>query len=149
MGDRVSAETVREACRRNHALDGADAQALEHALTITEAERDEARRERDEASARVDKVVFLFDEEKKQRGDDWRELAEARTQRDAARRDASMMARSAKAEVRGALEERDKALGKASERQGQIDRAIEASNHGSQGDAIQAMLAILEGEDDV
>ena len=35
--------TVREACRRKTPLDGADAQALEHALTMTEAERDEAR----------------------------------------------------------------------------------------------------------
>ncbi len=34
--------TVREACRRRMFLDGADAQALEHALTITERERDEA-----------------------------------------------------------------------------------------------------------
>ena len=32
--------TVREACRCRHPLDGADAQALEHALTITERERD-------------------------------------------------------------------------------------------------------------
>ena len=35
--------TVREACRRAQPLDGADAQALEHALTTTERERDEAR----------------------------------------------------------------------------------------------------------
>ena len=35
--------TVREACRRRMPLDGADAQCLEHALTITERERDEAR----------------------------------------------------------------------------------------------------------
>lgn len=34
--------TVREACRQRVPLDGADAQALEHALTITERERDEA-----------------------------------------------------------------------------------------------------------
>jgi len=34
--------TVREACRRRMPLDGADAQCLEHALTITERERDEA-----------------------------------------------------------------------------------------------------------
>lgn len=34
--------TVREACRRRMKLDGADAQALELALTITERERDEA-----------------------------------------------------------------------------------------------------------
>ena len=34
--------TVREACRRRMPLDGADAQALEHALTITERERDAA-----------------------------------------------------------------------------------------------------------
>jgi hypothetical protein len=33
---------VREACRRRMPLDGTDAQALEHALTITERERDEA-----------------------------------------------------------------------------------------------------------
>ena len=33
---------AREACRRRMKLDGADAQALEHALTITERERDEA-----------------------------------------------------------------------------------------------------------
>jgi len=34
--------TVRKACRIQMPLDGADAQALEHALTITERERDEA-----------------------------------------------------------------------------------------------------------
>jgi hypothetical protein len=34
--------TVRKACRRRMPLDGTDAQALEHALTITERERDEA-----------------------------------------------------------------------------------------------------------
>lgn len=34
--------TVREACRRRVPLDGADSQALEHALTITERERDDA-----------------------------------------------------------------------------------------------------------
>lgn len=37
--------TVREACRRRMPLDGTDAQALEHAITITERERDEARAE--------------------------------------------------------------------------------------------------------
>jgi hypothetical protein len=41
----LAALTVREACRRRHPLDGADAEALEHALTITERERDEARTE--------------------------------------------------------------------------------------------------------
>lgn len=55
--------TVREACRRRMPLDGVDAQALEHALTITERERDEARErlariaaaavERDRTEARV------------------------------------------------------------------------------------------------
>lgn len=35
--------TIREACRRRMPLDGADAQALEHALTITERERDALR----------------------------------------------------------------------------------------------------------
>lgn len=35
--------TVRQACRERRGLDGTDAQALEHALTITERERDEAR----------------------------------------------------------------------------------------------------------
>jgi len=34
--------TVREACRQRIPIDGTDAQALEHALTITERERDEA-----------------------------------------------------------------------------------------------------------
>ena len=37
--------TVREACRRRMPLDGVDAQALEHALTITERERNTARTE--------------------------------------------------------------------------------------------------------
>jgi len=36
--------TVREACRRRMELGGADAQALEHALTMTETERETARR---------------------------------------------------------------------------------------------------------
>lgn len=35
--------TVREACRQGLPLDGADAKALEHALTLTEKERDAAR----------------------------------------------------------------------------------------------------------
>jgi hypothetical protein len=39
--------SVREAARRRMPLDGTDAQALEGAVTITEAERDEARAERD------------------------------------------------------------------------------------------------------
>ena len=39
-----AAETVRTACRRRCSLDGADAQALENALTITERERDAALR---------------------------------------------------------------------------------------------------------
>ena len=34
---------VREACRRRMPLDGVDAECLEHALTITERERDTAR----------------------------------------------------------------------------------------------------------
>ena len=34
--------TVREACRRRKPLDGVDAESLEHALTITERERDAA-----------------------------------------------------------------------------------------------------------
>ena len=37
-------KTVRQHARERGALDGADAQALEHALAITERERDEARR---------------------------------------------------------------------------------------------------------
>lgn len=45
--DGAVALTVREACKRRIPLDGSDAQALEHALTITERERDEARLERD------------------------------------------------------------------------------------------------------
>jgi len=40
--DRPLGLTVREACRRRMPLGGADAQALEHALAITERERDEA-----------------------------------------------------------------------------------------------------------
>ena len=37
--------TVRAACRRGQPLGGADAQALEGALTLTERERDQARAE--------------------------------------------------------------------------------------------------------
>lgn len=46
--------TIREACRRRMPLDGADAQCLEHAITITERERDEwkARVENTEADLR-------------------------------------------------------------------------------------------------
>lgn len=44
--------TVREACRRRMKLDGADAQALEHALTITERERDAALAEVERLRAR-------------------------------------------------------------------------------------------------
>lgn len=40
----LSRLTVREACKRRTPLDGADAEALEHALAMTETERDEARR---------------------------------------------------------------------------------------------------------
>jgi hypothetical protein len=45
--------TVREACRRRMPIDGADAQALEHALTITERERDEARAEAGRLTQRI------------------------------------------------------------------------------------------------
>lgn len=45
MSDTPAKITVREACRRRMALDEADAQALEHALTITERERDAAESE--------------------------------------------------------------------------------------------------------
>ena len=38
----IATRTIREHCRRGLGLDGADAQAMEHALTITEQERDEA-----------------------------------------------------------------------------------------------------------
>ena len=41
--------TVREACKRRIPLDGADAEALEHAVTMTEKERDKAITERDAA----------------------------------------------------------------------------------------------------
>lgn len=44
--------TVREACRRGMALDGADAKALEHALTITEGERDALRKAAASCAAR-------------------------------------------------------------------------------------------------
>ena len=45
-GDAMSeAKTVRQHARDRGALGGADAQALEHALWITERERDEARAE--------------------------------------------------------------------------------------------------------
>ncbi len=40
--------TVREACRKGRPLGGADAQALEHALTMTERERDELRAANDD-----------------------------------------------------------------------------------------------------
>ena len=46
---------VREACRRRLPLDGADAQALEHAITIAEEERDALR----EQLAEADGVVYL------------------------------------------------------------------------------------------
>ena len=45
--------TVRKACRRRMKLGGADAQALEHALTITERERDDARRQAEDLEAGV------------------------------------------------------------------------------------------------
>jgi len=38
-------KSARQHARERGALDGADAQALEHALTITERERDEARQQ--------------------------------------------------------------------------------------------------------
>ena len=50
------APTVREHARNRGILDGANAQALEHALTITERERDEARRERDKARVELDEA---------------------------------------------------------------------------------------------
>jgi hypothetical protein len=41
MRNMAPKETVRQACRNRRPLDGVDAQALEHALTITERERDQ------------------------------------------------------------------------------------------------------------
>lgn len=51
--ERISA---REAARRRMPLDGADAQALENALTITERERDEAQADNTTLRARVAKL---------------------------------------------------------------------------------------------
>jgi len=45
--------SVREACRKRVPLDGVDAEALEHAITITERERDEALDRAKKAEARV------------------------------------------------------------------------------------------------
>jgi hypothetical protein len=45
--------TVREACRRQMPLDGADSQCLEHALTITERERDAAIARAEKAEAEI------------------------------------------------------------------------------------------------
>jgi hypothetical protein len=48
--------TVRDACRRRMPLDGTDAQALEHALTITERERDTQRLRGDDLVLRAEKA---------------------------------------------------------------------------------------------
>lgn len=49
--------TVRMACRARTPLDGADAQALEHALVLTEQERDGARQEMRGAMARIESLI--------------------------------------------------------------------------------------------
>ncbi len=49
--------SVREAARRRKPLDGADAQALEHAITITERERDALKAERDDIQCTLTDVV--------------------------------------------------------------------------------------------
>lgn len=58
--------SAREAARRRMRLDGADAQALEHALTITERERDEARADLARVTAELDEAI----EDRRQARDD-------------------------------------------------------------------------------
>lgn len=62
----VGALTVREACRRRVPLDGADAEALEHALTITERERDELRLLHKTAADAVAELAGLLEEAKRE-----------------------------------------------------------------------------------
>lgn len=50
---------VRDAARRRSALDGADVQALEHAITITERERDDARAQVANASHTLTRAGFV------------------------------------------------------------------------------------------
>jgi septal ring factor EnvC (AmiA/AmiB activator) len=50
--------TVREAARRRNPIDGTDAQALEHAITITERERDQLRAELDECRGRLELMTM-------------------------------------------------------------------------------------------
>jgi hypothetical protein len=61
MSEKIS---VREACRMRMSIDGTDAQALEHALTITEGERDalrDALAEARSALAHVDGYYYAGD----------------------------------------------------------------------------------------
>lgn len=64
--------TIRKACRMREPLGGADAQCLEHALTMTEEERDSARRERDGETAEVVRLTkertAALDDAKRMRG---------------------------------------------------------------------------------
>jgi len=57
MTDNIS---VREACRRRQAIGGADAQALEGALSMTESERDDARAQLAAEKARADQMSDLY-----------------------------------------------------------------------------------------
>jgi len=53
--------TVREACRLRTPLDGTDAQCLEHALTITERERDEALAHAEAAETRNELLTDYYE----------------------------------------------------------------------------------------
>lgn len=75
--------SAREAARRRMRLDGADAQALEHALTITERERDEVRADLARVTAERDKAIAIYRVSDHQRDEACRDRDRAMAERDA------------------------------------------------------------------
>ena len=111
------APTVREHARNRGTLDGADAQALEHALTVTEIERDTAR----------DQYVFMVQSAADQKLEGYRELAarlaNAENERDEARRERDKARDEARSAVDEALRETAEAISHAHTMRRQRDAA--------------------------
>ena len=113
------APTVREHARNRGKLDGADAQALEHALKITEIERDTTH----------DQYVFMVKSAADKKLDDYHNLASrlaaAENERDEARRERDNARDDARRDVLDARRERDKAQVELYEARDEALRAVD------------------------